>query len=69
MRFIIEQHGVKREIVGSFQLCCSEEDAKALARQLRAVLRCKRWAYGWHDIYEPLPPGPANTPPKAWDER
>jgi len=77
MRILIEQNGVKREIVGPFAICMGREDAENLVSCVREQLNrhCgddpeHRFSYGWIDIVDKHRAEPTgNLPPMPWIEQ
>lgn len=69
MKIIIEQDCVKREIVGPFAICISEQDRQTLIRCLSETDR--EWCSGWITICEKaIVKTGTSTVPLAWtDER
>jgi len=71
MNLILEAEGVKREIVGPFNVCASKADLERLQSQISGILR--DWetggcSYGWATVY-PKPEGPGpNSVPRKWTE-
>lgn len=64
MKIIIEKDGIKREILGPFNICGSAND---LATIVRCIDSENIITYGWVKISEREPFTP-NTPPRAWSE-
>lgn len=67
MRFIINQNGIKRELIGPFEICCGDAELYALQQMLERAQARGGGHYGWHKIYqEPVIESSIDTPPKAW---
>lgn len=67
-KIVIEQSGVKRELVGAFRLCLSQEAAGRLRDELKKADH-PEWNFGWIDVQpEPSDESQANTPPRKWAE-
>ena len=71
MRFVIEAQGVKRELLGPFNVCASKPDFEALRDQLDLMLR-DDFGYGWFTIW-PKPQAARRdpdkgSPPIGWSE-
>jgi len=80
VKFIISHKGVKREIDGSFEICCGVDDFWHLAKFLYGeYLRQRdgsergldeRFSYGWISVPSRCDSEmAANTPPIPWCER
>lgn len=69
MNIVIEHRGVKRGIVGPFNVWMSRADTEELVAQLQARLKDKKWTYGWTYIHEKVNEvSIPNTPPRAWED-
>lgn len=70
MKIIINQQAIKREIVGSFEICGSEKDLLRLASQISHEINSLKggFKYGWVTIYsEREIESLTNTKPLAWE--
>lgn len=68
MKLIISQHGIKRQIEGSFAMCCGADDLDTLIQELQRQ-RAGMTGYGWFKVDASHPcDAPANTRPLAWTE-
>ena len=71
MQVIINQHGVKRELVGPFEICCGPSELWAIKQMVdkayaEAGENCCP-AYGWRKVFiEPEVESIPNTPPRPW---
>lgn len=69
MRIIINQHGVKRELVGGFEVCGDYADLQWLAECILAKVKPYDEpvsGYGWIEVAEHVDHGGGNTPPRPW---
>ena len=72
MKLVLEAEGVKRELVGPFNIAISRADLDALRTQLERIdAEWKRTGccYGWATVYpKATGPGP-NIVPLSWSQR
>ena len=73
MRFIINQDGVKREILGAFEVCFGQAEYAALQMMLQKTrMECgegNEISYGWRTVFaHPHIRSVPNTVPKPWKE-
>ena len=69
MKLLIEHGEVKREIVGSFNICGSWQDLELLATQIRHKIESNPdWCYGWIEIHGEIQKS-LNGPPIHWNSK
>ncbi len=68
MKIVISQQGVKRELIGPYDICLSRQDLETLLDRLNETYQ-ENFAYGWIGIYErPRVEVVPNTTPLPWKE-